>query len=679
MGRGLGTSLFADAPSPPPGSPAGAGVPILASLRERGWVRGLAIAGAVAGGIYAAAATIVPWIDLAPYARPLEVALSSALGRDVIISGGAHLHLFPKLALGMDGLFVANAAGAPSKYFILADHVTAEMEIDVVGARLAVDEIAVDGVNLNLERNPKGEASWALRAITQPLHAGLPVSVIVRPRTIFVTNFRLSHPGGEGAQALMTGRAILLLPRQGSDVLRIFAGTPAGAWSGEARIASFAALAAGAPVQIAAELIGPGTKLNLKGGREAKGASLILTGEGSSTNFSALEQFFGLPGGQAGVGANFTFNLKSEAQGGTLQANFPALGAGDLALAATFKTAQNFEFLGKFTAQHLDLKAFLPNLIGAKSDRLFARAPIGAAFWQAGRIELDLAAARVTLGRAELGAGTAGLFADHGILSAGPIRLSGPDGEFSGDATLDMRATPQLALTFKAVVPSVGALLTALGQPSLDGRLDAAIEISGEGASFADIMAHAAGQTNLLFGHGSIAPQLAKTLPNEIAFGRAAPPVAELDPEDPAATPAPGEGLDVGCLISRFDIEDGRAESRSLLLETAQAITTGEGTVDLAKETFDLHLRPRPRDPALIGEARDLRVSGPIRAPHWTQETGTIRRGLARTAGRVAASEDFAGFMPLLDTAAGLANPCVKTLMGERALASGEAKAPATH
>lgn len=676
MGMGSGDILFSDASAPAGPSGGGGALPALAGVWQRGWFRGLTIAVAAIGGIYAAAAAIVPLVDLAPYTRPLETSLSQALGRDVIISGGTHLNLFPRLALKLNGVFVANAQGAPSKYFIVADHMTANMMLDVTAPALVIDEIAVDGVNLNLERTPKGVASWTVNPIAKPLDAGL-ANIIVRPRTILVTNFRLSRPGDDGAEALMTGRAIWLHPKRGSDVLRVFAHNSGGAWNGEARIAGLAALSTGAPVQIAVDLTGPGTTLSLKGGRETKGASLVVAGEGTSKDFSALERFFGLPGGQPHVDATFTVNLTSDPQSGALKVAFPTLGAGDLVLDATYKTGPEHEFLGKLTAKHLDLKAFLPSSWLAGADSLFSRAPIGPGLWQ-GRVKLDLTAEHVTLGTADLGAGMAGLFADRGVLSAGPVRLAGPDGTFSGDVTLDLRATPQLALTLKADVPSLGALLAALGQPSLDGRLDAAIELSGQGASLADIMAHAAGQTNLLFGQGKVAPKLAEALPNQLAFGRATAPSRELNPEDPLATPAADESLIVGCLISRFDIESGRARSRAFLLETAQAITTGEGEIDLAKQAFDLHLRPRPRDPALIGEAQDLKVSGPIRAPKWAPEAGDPRRGLARAPGRVATADDFAGFMPLLDAQAGLANPCVKTLMGESAIASGSAKPQAS-
>src|SRR5262249_3616079 len=161
-------------------------------------------------------------------------------------------------------------------------------------------------------------------------------------------------------------------------------------------------------------------------------------------------------------------------------------------------------------------------------------------------------------------------------------------------------AAPQFATTFKASVPSLKALLAALGEEGVDGRLDAAAEISGSGRSLAEIMAHAAGETNILFGDGTLAAELAKRLPNEIVFGRPQAPSAEVNPEDPGASLRPSnDSLNVGCLVSRFDILGGRAHSHTFLLETAQAVTTGDGMIDLGKEALDLHLRPRPRDPAL--------------------------------------------------------------------------------
>lgn len=643
------------------------------------WLRRAAIGVGALVGVVLALSAALPLLDLSRYARPLEVALGDAIGRQVIISGKTRLFLLPRPALVMDGVFVANSEGGVSRYFILADRVRANLGLTPLPQpTVTVDDITIDGLGINLERSADGGASWKVQGLDKPLRLGRMVSLLVQPRTIVATNFRLTHPGSDAApEPFAVGRAMLLRPAEGSDRVRVLAQNGAGLWTLDAKIATLQALTGGAPTQVSATLDGPGTHATLKGGRQSKGASLVLAGEGRTEDAASLVRLLGMLGGQRAVGGEFTFNLRSDKAGGALEMAFPRLGAGDLAVDLTYKLTPSLELTGKLAAHRFDLKTIIPPM-PAKSERLFSRAPIGAAFWRNLQLNLEFAADQVSWGETDLGTGKASLWADHGILSLGPVELSGPSGSLGGDATLDVRGVPQLALIVRANVESFGALLKSVGAPAIDGRLDAAVELSGTGASLAEIMGGAAGQTNLLFGKGTLAPALAKAVPNELAFGRSAAPADTIEAGDPIAARTQSDALQIACLVSRFDIAGGRATSRSFLLETAEAVTTGDGVVDLGAESLDLRLRPRPRDPARIGEAQDLNVRGPIGAPQWLPAAGETRRGLARTASVLATAEGFSSFMPLLDSKAGMANPCIKTLMGEGLIKSASAGAAPT-
>ncbi|MFO1186453.1 MAG: AsmA-like C-terminal region-containing protein [Alphaproteobacteria bacterium] len=643
------------------------------------WFRRAAVGAGSLLGIILVLAAALPLLDLSRWARPLEVALGDALGRQVIISGKTRLFLLPSPALVIDGVFVANSEGGVSRYFILADRVRAGLGVRTLPQPIiTVDDLRIDGLGINFERSADGGASWKVHALEKPLRLGSMLNLLVQPRAIVATNFRLTHPGANAApEPFVVGRAMLLRPAEGSDHIRILAQNGAGLWTLDAKVATLGALFDGERTEVAATLDGPETRAMLRGGRAKRGAGLVLSGDGNTRDVGSLMRLFGLPGGQAAIAGEFTLNLRSENSGGTIEMAFPRLGEGDLVANLTYQLAPGFELAGKFAAHRFDLRTIVPPL-PAKRERLFSRAPIGAAFWRGAQLNLEFAAEEVSWGPTNLGTGRAALWADHGILSLGPVELSGPSGSIGGDATLDVRGVPQLALVLRASVESFGAALKSVGAPAIDGRLDAALELSGTGASLADIMANAAGQTNLLFGKGTLAPTLAKAIPSEIAFGRSAPPADTIEAGDPIAARTQENALAIACLVSRFDIAGGRATSRSFLLETAEAVTTGEGSIDLGAENLDLRLRPRPRDPALIGQARDLTVRGPIGAPQWVAAEGETRRGLARTASALATAEGFTSFMPLLDPRAGLANPCIKTLMGEGLIRSASAASAPT-
>src|SRR5262249_12368270 len=126
--------------------------------------------------------------------------------------------------------------------------------------------------------------------------------------------------------------------------------------------------------------------------------------------------------------------------------------------------------------------------------------------------------------------------------------------------------------------------------------------------------------------------------------------------------------LNLSCLVSRFDIAEGHAVSRALFIDTSAATTTGQGSVDFTNEAIDFQLAPRPKDPDLIGEARDIDLHGTLAKPVISPQRAAAR-GLSRSAGETALAATSDIIMPLLDSGAVLANPCVRSLMSESALA----------
>jgi hypothetical protein len=304
---------------------------------------------------------------------------------------------------------------------------------------------------------------------------------------------------------------------------------------------------------------------------------------------------------------------------------------------------------------------------------LFSDKPIAIGALARSQIDFKLGAESVNWHDTRIGRLDLGVWSNNGILAAGPITLDGPETQITGDATFDLRAVPKLSISLKAKLVNLGALIKPVSGDAAPAksatRADMAFELMGTGNSLAEIMATSYGQTDLLIGPGDAGGALALALPTEIAYGLK---------RDHSLAPLPNADrpLNLACLVSRFDIAEGRATSRALYIDTSAATTTGEGVIDFANEALDLHLTPRPKDPDLISQARDIDLHGTLGNPVFAPRDAATK-GLSRLASETALAPASDIIMPLLAPEAVLANPCVRSLMSESALA-GLRQRPAT-
>jgi uncharacterized protein involved in outer membrane biogenesis len=90
------------------------------------------------------------------------------------------------------------------------------------------------------------------------------------------------------------------------------------------------------------------------------------------------------------------------------------------------------------------------------------------------------------------------------------------------------------------------------------------------------------------------------------------------------------ESSPVSCLRGEFDVERGVASVRELLLQGPSESVSGSGRIDLGGNAYDLTFTPHSRNPALIGVAATVRVTGPLQDP----KISAVPRSLATSAAR---------------------------------------------
>lgn len=228
------------------------------------------------------------------------------------------------------------------------------------------------------------------------------------------------------------------------------------------------------------------------------------------------------------------------------------------------------------------------------------------------------------------------------------------DGRFAAGGTLDtLQSPPLLIARIRADDVAAVPLLETMG---LDGVLEAKnanleVEITGPASSLRNLMHSSNG--NVLFEtgtgrlHNDFVRVLFADLFNVISFGGS------------------NDTSRVNCLVTRFDIKNGIATSRGLVLDTPGATVLGSGNIDLRNEQLDLHLDTQSKQINLANLAVPMNVSGPLSNPRVVPDAlGTVEN----TANFATRAANFATF-GALNAVTGLGqstdlgpNPCRSAL-----------------
>lgn len=253
----------------------------------------------------------------------------------------------------------------------------------------------------------------------------------------------------------------------------------------------------------------------------------------------------------------------------------------------------------------------------ARDGRIFPDDPLplqllalvdGELSYQAERVEV----AGTVLGKLELAATVT-----DGVLKLSRFRVEVKGGQVEGDLDLSV-ATRTLSGRVAAKDVELGALLTETGASDdlVGGRTDLMAELKGQGGSVAEIMAGLDGTVSVATGGGRVSNRL---------FHRAGTGLMQM------LQPFLGgrDQMALVCAISRYEIRDGLAATRTAYAETDRLAVTAAGTINLKSETLDLMASPRPKEAALQGLAVPVRIGGTLRRPVVAAEAGATARKAA--------------------------------------------------
>ena len=118
---------------------------------------------------------------------------------------------------------------------------------------------------------------------------------------------------------------------------------------------------------------------------------------------------------------------------------------------------------------------------------------------------------------------------------------------------------------------------------SIEGSVDADIDIKGYGSSVASIMAGLNGYLRIIMGEGKIDNKMIDKLGGDMSKNI----VRLLNPSIDQK-----QFTTLRCMVTRFDIRDGIADTTALAIDTSMMSIIGDGSINLKNETLNLSLDP---------------------------------------------------------------------------------------
>lgn len=264
-----------------------------------------------------------------------------------------------------------------------------------------------------------------------------------------------------------------------------------------------------------------------------------------------------------------------------------------------------------------------------RGGKVLPDAPFATDRWNAMDMELKFAGQRVVRqGSLPLEDLSVHALLSDAVLRLDPLHFGVAKGKIESKVVLDSRNTPLTVhmdtrvqnLRLASLFPEVELTKKSLG------RLDGAMALNGKGTSVAQWLGTSSGEARLYVRDGT----LSRELLNRAALNVGSVVVAKLFGND--------KEVQLRCAVADLAVRDGVATVRTGKLSTNEAIVDASGTIDMAHERLNLHIKPESLQWKFFSLRTPLYVRGSFTNPDVGVEPGPLllRAGAAIAAAVVA-------------------------------------------
>jgi hypothetical protein len=611
--------------------------------------------------------------------------VKKATGRDMTIEGDLRLNLFTlNPGLAVDGVTFANASWGSQPDMARIKRFEVKVSIlPLLGGTLDVDQVAIEGADILIERNREGVGNYEFLAegktekpAEKPAGDGGGEMPALAVHEVTISDSRLTYKDAASGQTLALGINDLRLEGTPGDPLEVDLD---GTYNGEAfavkgtmgEVAELLRPTRPWPLEIAAEA--GGATVDVKGSiadpKAASGIDLALSVKGD--DLSKVGAFAGAavpPLGPYALDAKVTGSVDKAIEVTGLTAK---MGESTLTGKASVALKDKPVLTATLASDRIDLKDFTrgsdgdtPQAGGTSGagggagggkdgERLFPDDPLPLDGLRAAEANIELTVKKLIANKLAVDNVHTVVALRNGDLSVSPLDAEVADGKITGAVALKgSQATPALDVTVSGEKIDMGKLLGEMEVTDLlYGIVNTEVAVKGRGKSVHQIMAGLDGKTSVVMGEGKM-----KSEALDIYVGGAATVLTQL------FAGKKSEYTVINCFVNQFDIKQGIATSKAMLFDTEYAQVTGRGTINLGTEKIDYELDPKPKS-VTVNSAVPVQVTGPLTDP-------SIRLNPLATAAKIGGLIGTFVFPPAAIVTLGELgvsddNPCVKQASGK--------------
>ena len=294
---------------------------------------------------------------------------------------------------------------------------------------------------------------------------------------------------------------------------------------------------------------------------------------------------------------------------------------------------------------------------GAQDAKVFSAEPLPLETLSRMDVDLKIRDKQVLFPTMALNDVIADVLLKNGNLEIKPFTFMIGGGKADVQFALQSQNTPAtLDATLDIDQHEIGPMLDQLGyQRSMEGNLDADINLAGAGNSIAALMAGLNGNIRTAMSNGQVSSEYLDLLEKYLGGGI----LRILNPFEDKRESAP-----VNCFVNNIEIKDGLADVK-LLLDTDRTSIFVAGDINLKTESLDISIKPTPKKGAMPADIsfsfRDLsqpfELGGTLARPSLALDPGRTAFVIAKMAGALALGPiGIAAFF--VDVSLGKKDPC---------------------
>jgi len=227
----------------------------------------------------------------------------------------------------------------------------------------------------------------------------------------------------------------------------------------------------------------------------------------------------------------------------------------------------------------------------------------------------------------------------NGLLKLDPLKVVLADGTVDGSIEIDgSKDVPPMKMNLNLRSLSLKQFFgNTRFKDTTRGLFGGKINLSGTGASLADVLATSNGELTIIMSGGKMSLLLVEA--SDLDVGQALPLFLGED-----------KSTAIRCGVADFDVKDGILKSKVFVLDTNDSLLTGNVGIDMKRELINAKLDAKPKDNSLFSAQTPITVSGKLKKP--SVGIDAVDAGARGTAAVVlgALLTPFAAIIPFIET-----------------------------